>query len=47
MSIETSERITEGTPMSLTVQNYVARATGKKAQDLLDAAVAVPEDKHS
>lgn len=33
--------------MSLTVQNYVARATEKKAQDLLDAALAVPEDKHS
>ena len=33
--------------MSLTVQNYVARVTEKKAKDLLDAAVAVPEDKHS
>ena len=33
--------------MSLTVQNYVARVTEKKAQDLLAAAVAVPEHKHS
>lgn len=32
--------------MSLTVQNYVARVTEKKAQDLLAAAIAVPEEKH-
>jgi len=31
--------------MSLTIQEYVARATERKAQDLLDAARAVPEDK--
>ena len=33
--------------MSLTVQNYAARVTERKAQDLLAAAAAVPEDKHS
>jgi uncharacterized damage-inducible protein DinB len=31
----------------LTVQEYVARATEKKAQDLLAAAYAVPDDKHN